>query len=87
MSLRLDLSDSQYEFVYSDESQVLFCGGVGSGKTFSGALWTIQTALKYPECRGLITANTHSQLRKATLAELFSPCDTLGIKYKYLVNL
>ena len=85
-SINVELSDSQYEFIYSNISHLLFCGGVGSGKTFSGALWTIMTALAYPECRGLITANTHSQLRKATLAELFSICDKLNIKYKYLVN-
>lgn len=80
------LSESQYDFMYADEAHVLFCGGVGSGKTFTGALWAIMMAQKYPNCRGLITANTHSQLQKATLAELFSICDMLGIKYKYLVN-
>lgn len=82
----IELSDSQYDFLYAQEPTTLFCGGVGSGKTFTGALWTIHTALKYPNCRGLITANTHSQLRKATLAELFSICDMLGIQYKFLVN-
>lgn len=80
------LSDSQCDFVESEKSQVLFCGGVGSGKTFSGAFWTVITSQKYPNVRGLITANTHSQLQKATLAELFSVCDMLGIKYRYLVN-
>ena len=82
----VELSDSQYEFMYAKENHVLFCGGVGSGKTFTGALWAIMMAQKYPNCRGLITANTHSQLQKATLAEMFSICDTLGIKYRYLVN-
>jgi PBSX family phage terminase large subunit len=82
----IELSESQYDFVYSEEDHVLFCGGVGSGKTFGGALWTIMMAQKYPKCRGLITANTHSQLQKATLAELFSLCDALGIKYRYKVN-
>lgn len=86
MNKLLELSDSQYEFIYSEEPHVLFCGGVGSGKTFSGALWAIMMTQLYPNCRGLITANTHSQLQKATLAELFSLCDTLGIKYRYLVN-
>lgn len=82
----LELSDSQYDFIYSDEAHVLFCGGVGSGKTFSGALWAIMMAQMFPNCRGLITANTHSQLMKATLAELFALCDKLKIKYRYLVN-
>lgn len=86
MNKELELSESQYQFIYAEEAHVLFCGGVGSGKTFAGALWTIMMAQKYPECRGLITANTHSQLLKATLAELFSLCDILGIKYRYLVN-
>lgn len=83
---QIALSDGQYDFIDSDKSHVLYCGGVGSGKTFSGALWTIITSQKYPDCRGLITANTHSQLQKATLAELFSICDKLGIKYRYMVN-
>lgn len=84
--INLELSDSQHDFVYAEEPHVLFCGGVGSGKTFTGALWTIRMALEYPGVRGLITANTHSQLQKATLAELFKLCDMLGIKYKYHVN-
>lgn len=86
MTKNIELSEAQYEFLYAEESTVLFCGGVGSGKTFTGAIWAIEMALNFPNCRGLITANTHSQLRKATLAELFSICDELGIKYKYLVN-
>jgi len=86
MTINVDLSPSQHEFVYSETQHVLFCGGVGSGKTFGGALWVIMMAQQYPECRGLITANTHSQLQKATLAELFSLCNKLGIKYRYLLN-
>lgn len=86
MNSRLELSKSQYDFVYAPEAHVLFCGGVGSGKTFGGAAWTLTMAQKYPMVRGLITANTHSQLQKATLAELFSLCDKLKIKYRYLIN-
>jgi len=82
----IQLSDSQYEFIFAKEPHVLFCGGVGSGKTFSGALWAIMMAQQYPDCRGLITANTHSQLQKATLAELFGLCDTLKIPYRHLLN-
>jgi len=86
MTKNIELSDPQYDFLYANESTTLFCGGVGSGKTFAGAIWAIEMALNFPNCRGLITANTHSQLRKATLAEVFSICTELGIKYKYLVN-
>lgn len=86
MNKEVILSDPQHEFMFSDQSYTLYCGGVGSGKTFCGALWTVMMALQYPECRGLITANTHSQLRKATLAELFKVCNMLGIEYTFKVN-
>jgi PBSX family phage terminase large subunit len=85
-NIEVKLSDPQFEFMYSDSPYTLYCGGVGSGKTFAGALWAIMMSQEYPNTRGLITANTHSQLQKATLAEMFSICDTLGIKYRYLVN-
>jgi len=83
---KIELSDSQHDFVYSDKNQALFCGGIGSGKTFSGAVWAICMALEFPEVQGLITANTHSQLQKATLSELFKVCKFLGIPYTYKIN-
>lgn len=80
------LSDPQYDFLYSNESELLFCGGVGSGKTTAGAIWVIRMIMEYPGITGLITANTHSQLTKATLSELFKWLDIYAIKYRYLVN-
>lgn len=80
------LNDAQMEFLNSTEASTLFCGGLGSGKTFSGAVWAAYMALSYPETRGMITANTHSQLRKATLVALFGILDNMGVKYRYLVN-
>lgn len=85
-SIEIELSDPQYEFLYDETPEVLFCGGVGSGKTTAGALKVIRYVQKYPGVTGLITANTHSQLTKATLAELFKWLDIFKIKYKYLVN-
>jgi PBSX family phage terminase large subunit len=85
-SIDIELSDAQYEFLYAEQPEVLFCGGVGSGKTASGALKVIQLVQDYPGVPGLITANTHSQLTKATLTELFKWLDKFKIPYKYLVN-
>lgn len=85
-SVNINLSEPQHDFLYSESEYTLYCGGVGSGKTFIGALWAIMMSQKYPNARGLITANTHSQLTKATLAELFKICDMMGIKYKFNVN-
>ena len=84
--IELELSESQYEFLYDTTEELLFCGGVGSGKTTAGAFKVIQMVQQYPGVTGLITANTHSQLTKATLAELFKWLDKFKIKYKYLVN-
>ncbi len=82
----LVLSDSQYDFLYDQTDEILFCGGVGSGKTTAGALKVIKFVQEYPGVTGLITANTHSQLTKATLSELFKWLEIYKIPYKYLVN-
>ena len=82
----LELSISQLDFVESIKDRVLFCGGLGSGKTFGGAIWSLMMVHKYPNTPGLITANTYSQLKKATLVSFFSLCDLLGIRYKYNIN-
>lgn len=71
-------------FLRSQKDYVLFCGGLGSGKTYAGAMWALQMALKYKRCRGFITANTHSQLKKATLTMFFGLLEKFGIRYKYL---
>lgn len=65
------------------EKFTLFCGGLGGGKTYVGALWAIEMALKYPHCNGLITANSYSQLKKATLAKVFQLLTELEIEFVY----
>jgi len=82
----LTLSDSQLEFITGTNPQELYCGGLGSGKTFSGSVWAVKMILEYPKARGLITANTYSQLKKATLVSFFKMCDDLGLTYKYNIN-
>lgn len=77
------LSKSQIEFMGAPEEYTLFCGGLGSGKTHGGAVWAIHMALTYPGTKGLITANSYSQLRKATLAKLFELLTEYGIEFKY----
>jgi len=77
------LNPAQMEFFGSKESYTLFAGGLGSGKTHAGALWAISMALRFPKSVGLITANSHSQLRKATLSKVFELLDQLGIGYVY----
>lgn len=81
--VNLELSPNQLDFVRSTKLFTLFCGGLGSGKTYGGAVWSVLMALEYPECRGLITANSYSQLKKATLPKVYEILDLLGIRYEY----
>lgn len=81
--VNIDLSPAQMSFIGSDKEYTLFCGGLGSGKTHAGALWAIYMALRNPNVIGLITANSYSQLKKATLSKLFELMDEMGIKFEY----
>lgn len=79
----IELSRPQMNFVNSDALYTLFSGGLGSGKTYAGAVWAVMMAMKYPHTKGLITANSYSQLKKATLSKFFDILNLLRIKYFY----
>ncbi len=83
MNKELSVSPTQMNFIESNAFFTLFCGGVGSGKTYSGAVWAALMTQQFPRVPGLITANTHSQLQKATLPEFFKVLEDLGIDYDY----
>ena len=83
MNKELAISPTQMEFVTSEEDYTLFCGGLGSGKTFAGAVWAVHNVLEYPDTIGIITANSYSQLKKATLPKFFEILDMCGIPYVY----
>ena len=84
--LKIELSPQQMEFMRHPKKNVVFCGGLGSGKTFSGAVWAAKMALTYQDCAGFITANSYKQLRSATLPEFFKQLDSLGVPYRYYKN-
>ena len=83
MVLNLDVSNKQMDFISSSSNYTLFCGGLGSGKTHAGALWAAYMAITYPGTKGIITANSYSQLKKATLTKFFEILNSLNIKYHY----
>lgn len=49
-------------------------GGIGSGKSRCGAVWTILQAEWYPEQRGAVLANSYPQLTTSTLVALVEAC-------------
>lgn len=83
MNKEVGVSPTQMEFIDSPDEYTLYCGGLGSGKTHAGALWAAMMICKYPGVTGLITANSYSQLKKATLAKLFEILEDLGLEYVY----
>jgi hypothetical protein len=64
------LNPTQQAFVTSPLRFSLYIGGIGSGKTFAGAVRAILRALEYPGSLGLIGAPTYAMLRDTT-ARLF----------------
>ncbi len=55
-------------------------GGLGSGKSTSGAAFLTSRSLIDPESRGLITANTYGQLETSTCVALAEFCQKFGHK-------
>lgn len=55
-----------------DNTDVLFSGGRGSGKTTAGAIQSVLEAVQYqPGSRGVVGAPTYPMLEDATMAEFF----------------
>jgi hypothetical protein len=58
-------------------------GGVGTGKSFTGAHFQIKHFVQYPDLTGFIGANTYDQLTQATLKESFYWLERYGIPFMY----
>ncbi len=54
---------------------ILLRGGIGSGKSTAGAAYACSRALLDPTARGLITANSYSQLTTSSLVSLAEFCE------------
>lgn len=76
----LELHAKQRVFLHIRSRFALFCGGIGSGKTFTGALRFLSRSLQSPRSRGYVLANTYDQLHGATLRELANVGRLLGIE-------
>lgn len=77
----IEVHPQQAAFLASDSMLTLFCGGVGSGKSWAGALWMRDRCLRHPNGLHLIGANTYLQLHKSTLVQFFKILDAHGPSY------
>lgn len=79
--IRMRIAPWQAVALYSPISHLAMYGGVGIGKSFSGSHFAIQHIIDFPDCTGLIGANTYDQLTQATLKELFYWLDFYGLEW------
>lgn len=80
----IELIDHQWLSLTEEEAKfILLLGGIGSGKTFTGAHYAIKNITNYPDALGFICANTYDQLTTATLACLFEELERAEIWFKY----
>ena len=64
---RITPTKPQFDIITSQAQVNLFLAGQGSGKSHCAGIVSACHISKYPDVRGLIAANTHDQLTKATL--------------------
>ena len=78
----------QYETLKALQTHknVLMLGGIGSGKTFTGALFILdelRRAYEGDTSTGIITALSYGQLRRSVLTEVFKNLTEWGLSFSY----
>lgn len=66
---------TQEQFIVDDSPEVVYAGGVGSGKTLSGGFKTLRAAIKWPGTQLLVGRQTYGALRDTTQKVLFEGDD------------
>jgi len=84
-TIDIDLFDTQAEcFKYLEDkttTEVLFGGGAGGSKTFTGCLWQIHRRLQYAGTRSVIARSKLKNLKATTLMTFFEVAqDFCGLK-------
>lgn len=83
MGIQFNLAPWQAAAIYSPFVHTALFGGVGVGKSYSGAHFDIHHFKNHPDKMGFIGANSYDQLSQATLKELFYWLDEYRLPYVY----
>lgn len=79
----VELLDHQADALESENPLTLMLGGIGSGKSFCGAMHANMMAELNPDSPGLIAANSYKQLKDATLTTLLNFLEKHKIKHAF----
>ena len=67
MKIRISVTEKQKKFIDADESEVLFGGAAGGGKSYGQMVDTLLFALRYPASKQLVLRRTFSELDKSLI--------------------
>lgn len=78
---QMRLAPYQAVSIFNPFKHFAMIGGIGCGKTHTGAAFSVIMLKKYPRLRGFVGANTYDQLSQATLIAFYAALDENGIEY------
>lgn len=67
INIELNITDKQRQFIKAQETEVLFGGAAGGGKSYGQVIDALLFALKYPKSKQLILRRTFSELDKSII--------------------
>lgn len=83
---KIELLKYQEKFLNSTAREAMLLGGIGTGKSFCGALFVLQMIAQYPKTPGIVVAPTYLQLVKATVKSITQVLDDHGITHKAILS-
>ncbi len=73
--------EEYFKYLFDKKHTEIFIGGsAGSQKSFTGCLWLIILAIKYPECRLFMARARLKNLKESTLLTFFDVCRKMGLE-------
>ena len=72
MKIKLSVTKKQKKFIDATESEVLFGGAAGGGKSYGQVVDALLFALKYPTSKQLVLRRTFAELDKSLIRTALS---------------
>lgn len=79
--MNVALSKPQAEFFGSEAPVAAYISGVGGGKTFVGALWSIVMGCQHPQSVGMVGANVPAQLQAVVVPAICKLLNEMQLQY------